>query len=242
MSSKLDPDYTIPVFGTELQPEETGLLGFEELLTRAHEEMQAWFKRQVNRNHYKWSEERIVALRTKLEPTVQELGLTPEVRQSLQELKIQLTVDCQAFAVKVIATIMEHEQKFAKDETETIAKATKPVASKKQKDLRLLGMEGKQALCRLLEGGLSLSTPELAKKFSDLTDIGWNKHYGKKMNHVLHEYPELFLKEKKKWKLDAAAAAATEASETPTAAALAEHSEAIEPATGPAMQVASPGN
>lgn len=208
IGSKLSPDFSIPVFQGKTQVSKEGQEGLEELLAIALDHITTWFTRQVNRQHYKWAEEKLGSLKEKLEPMVEpDQGLSVEVLAAFEAAKAELAEECATFAKQIVAKIAADEQTFTASEA-----LESKEARAKGKEAKLLGGEDKltflklqpeESLVQLLEEATKHTTTTLAIAYTDKCGVGFAKHYNRKMNHVLKEQPNLFQfdKKSKSWSL-----------------------------------------
>jgi hypothetical protein len=118
-----------------------------------------------------------------------------------------------AYALEVIEKIKEsdkkkkdvvswEEKKAKKKDEDRQRKEEKKVEREAEKLTgealaAFLALPAKAALANLLEGSGPIAPVDLALKYSALTGLGFAKHYERKMNHILNEFPDLFKKPNK---------------------------------------------
>lgn len=207
MGSELKTDFSIPVFQGPTQTVKSGAEGLEEMFSVVHDNITTWFQRQVNRQHYKWAEERLAPLREKLGAQVKEEGLTDAVKAALEEAKGAIAEECKTFASGIVDKIKANEATFSKEEANDVemkkAAGGRPQASMEgEEKAAFLALPAKDALITLLSESSNTCTA-LAMAYTSKCGVGFAKNYNRKMNHILREFPESFQfeKRKKSWSL-----------------------------------------
>lgn len=195
-------DFQVPTLNLSVSIFSGKLAGtdVEEVFEGILNEITSWMSGQVGRNHYNWAKERVDKIQERHVKEGQTV-LTPEELEAIEKERDSLVQACHDFVSRIVEKIQEE-----KNAIQLNVQAEKVDGEKEKAELLLLGQ--KDLLVYLLKGRTQgIKTNDLALLCSQKLGIGFAKRFdGKKLNHALNDFPDVFHQTKAGWTLKAGVA------------------------------------